>query len=88
MKTFDFMRSTKFDLVSQIGVNSINVILSKISAYTTRAPKRKKKIPGYATVHDNETETTAAAAVAYFSLKGQKKIRQTRVSAATFRDEI
>ena len=64
------MRSTKFDLLNQIGVNSINVILSKISAkgyhyhYSTRAPKTKS--PSYATVHDNETETTAAAAVAYF----------------------
>jgi hypothetical protein len=58
------MRSTKFDLLSQMGVNSINVILSKILSLLN--PGVKKKSPSYATVHENETETTAAAAVAYF----------------------
>jgi hypothetical protein len=64
MKTFDFMRSTKSDLLSQIGVNSINVILSKFllkaTTVITRTGRQKKKRPKLRHC------TTAAAVVAYF----------------------
>jgi hypothetical protein len=54
MKTFDFMRSTKFDLLSQIGIYSINNgDFVQISAkgehchYSPRAPKKAHATPLY-----------------------------------------
>jgi len=96
---YDFMRSTKFDLLSQTGVNSINNLnFVQISAkgdhchYSTRASKKKAQaMPLYAIMKLKQLQQRSWPILRHyggFSLKGQKKIRQTRVSAANFRDEI